>query len=131
MKIRRADDVSALNARCFPGDIVEPADAHWILWDEDRPVGFVSMARLWTGENGAFLSRVGVVPGVRGSRLGRRLIRVGLAWARREGMAFCVTYCLTSNWPSIVNLLACGFEFYEPAYAWVGTEKVHYFYRAL
>lgn len=132
MRLRRTDDISQiliLHAKCFPGDDIEPADAHWILWDEGKAVGFCSGACLQK-ENGSFLSRVGVVQGYQGKGLQRRLVRAYLAWSKKQGHKFSVTYTLFSNWKSIVNLLKCGYTFYAPACNWAG-EGVHYFYREL
>jgi len=77
-----------------------------------------------------YLSRSGVDASARGHGLQRRMIRVRLAWAKRQGAARVITYALFSNHPSIVNLLRCGLQFDTPAQPWVGRD-VHYFARQL
>lgn len=124
------DLVKQLHAQCLPDDDWEDATQHWALWnDAGRACGFCSVYRL-KYERGVYLSRAGVLPGTRGRGLQRRMIQARLRWARTRGLRFAVTYTSLDNYPSIVNLLRCGFVFYDPATPWAGPQ-VHYFMRRL
>lgn len=112
-------------------------DLHWIVYNASgKPVAFASMVILsydnGRGDKGrmAYMTMAGVLPEARGHHLQRRLIRARVQAARREGLDWIITYTLLKNYPSMCNLLACGFEFYEPEDAWVGDD-VHYYRRDL
>lgn len=62
----------------------------------------------------------------RGHNLQRRFLRARVAWARKQGADRVVTYTVLKNYPSLVNLLACGFKFYTPGRKYVGDD-VHYY----
>jgi GNAT superfamily N-acetyltransferase len=80
-------------------------------------------------EPGAFLSSAVVFKGHRGGGLQRRMIRRRLAWARRRGAKYMVTYTIHGNWPSAYNLLRAGFKAYDPQYEYAG--RAWYFQRAV
>lgn len=130
MKLKRSEDwekIKALHTLIFVDDDYEEADAGWILWDQHEcPVGFCT-ARLLTFENGVFLTRAGILPGVRGRNLQRRMIHARERWAREQGREFVITYTSHDNYPSISNLLKAGYRFHSPEDAWAGREEMHYF----
>lgn len=67
-----------------------------------------------------------------GNGLQRRMIQHRLRWAKRQGAIYAVTYTLLHNYPSIVNLLRCGFRFAKEPRGWAGVgNDVHYFEREL
>lgn len=79
-----------------------------------------------------YLSYAVVSPIIRSAGLQRRMIRHRLNWAKRQGAIFATTYTLIHNYPSIANLLKCGFRFSEKPLGWCGvTGDVHYFERQL
>lgn len=59
----------------------------------------------------------------------RRMVHTRLAWARREGAVAAITYVLYENAASLVNLLRCGFRFYQPKSQFAGD--VHYLIKHL
>lgn len=127
--LRRTDDIDEvreLHALAFPADEWVGYDhTFWIARDKDgKPVGFCSA--IFRPERGhVFLSRAGVAVSARSSGLQRRMIRVRVAWARRQGAQRVVTYTLLKNYESFINLLKCRFRFYKPEEPWVGHD-VHY-----
>lgn len=131
MKLRRTNNeelVRALHTLCLPGDAWHEATAMWALWDGPTAIGFCTVHSL-SNENGVFMARSGIFESARGHGLQVRMLRARERWAREAGREFAVTYTAYENHPSIVNLLRCGYQFYEPAEAWAG--EVHYFYKSL
>jgi GNAT superfamily N-acetyltransferase len=86
------------------------------------------MARKLRWENAVFLERAGVLPIAKGLGLQRRMVRVRERWAQEVGASCCLTYAIYSNYPSIINLLRCGYRFYRPQTKW-GADRSHYFRR--
>jgi GNAT superfamily N-acetyltransferase len=103
----------------------------WLAVDQvsKLAVGFASA--VYRPDSGyVYLGSCWVHPGARGHKLQRRFLRARVAWARRKGADRVVTYTVLQNYASMVNLLACGFEFYRPGRKYVGDD-VHYFRRKL
>lgn len=125
------DIVHALHAQAFP-DVALVDDSHtfWLATREDKLVGFCS-AIFYEGRGCVFLSRAAVMKSEWGVGLQRRMIRTRVVWARRlVGCDRVVTYCSPRNYPSMVNLLRCGFKFYEPTDESIepyGVAGAHYF----
>lgn len=135
MHLRREEDwrqVEALHTLIFPDDDWEEADAAWILWDEhESPRGFCTVQALkGCDEATAYMTRAGILPGVRGARLQRRMLRARERWAKEQECRVAITYATYDNWPSIANLLKSGYRFYRPLWNW-GGEGVHYFWKPL
>lgn len=121
--IRRTDDLQAvheLDRLTFPLDKPSLADnkdvAHewWIAEDDGEPVGFVG---LHIGPKGAFIPRVGVAPAARGGGLQKRLCRVAMRYAKRQGVKRVFTYVLAPNVASLRSLLAVGLKPYRTSKA--------------
>lgn len=129
MKIRQTNNIKEIveiMERCVPGDLLElNENIFWIVKDGGESIGFASLKPL-PEENSIFLSLVGILPNARGAGIQRKLIKTRLNWAKRNGYKCAVTYTLMDNYPSISNLIKCGFKFYTPYYEWVGS-KVFYF----
>lgn len=128
--LRQTDDIDSvreLHALALPDDKwVGDDHTFWVAReDAGRPVGFCS-AIFWPHRSAVFLSRAAVTVSARGTGLQRRMIRTRIAWARKQGAHRVVTYTVLKNYESIVNLLKCGFRFYQPETAWAG-DNVHYF----
>lgn len=107
--------VTELHRLCF-GDRCElDGDVHWLVWEEgtEYPVGFCSV-RKSDVKHCAFLARAGLLPQARGQKLQRRLIRVRERWARQQGLKACITYVANDNPASLINLLKCGYDIYDP-----------------
>lgn len=116
VRIRRTDDLQAvheLDRRIFHGDKPSldqgEAIAHewWIAEAGDDPVGFIGLR---IGSAGASIERVGVLPEARGGGLQKRLCRVAMRYARRNGIRRVFTYVMASNIPSLRSLLAVGLK---------------------
>lgn len=87
---------------------------YWIARDAGgRAVGF-SAATYQPATNCVSMDRTGVLPEANGFGLQKKMIRVRLTWARRLGAKCAITYVSQRNYRSMVNLLKCGFRFYEP-----------------
>ncbi len=110
-----------------------PGDDHtfWRLTDGDTDYGMCSA--VYRPEKGyVYLSYGSVDPAFAGAGLQRRLIRHRLRWGRRQGALYAVTYTVRDNYPSMANLLKCGFRFAARPRGWRGVEgDVHYFEREL
>lgn len=111
-----------------------PGDDHtyWqLVDDEGKPQGMTSA--VFRPEKGyVYLSYSMISPFCREKGLQRRLIRHRLRWAKRQGAVYAITYTILHNYPSIMNLLRCGFKFAEHPRGWFGVGyDVHYFERQL
>lgn len=130
--IRRTEDIEEareLFKLAFPLD-AWPGNDHeyWIARDaRDAVVGFCSAIHQ-PQSNTVFLSSAAVIKSARGAGLQRRMIRVRTAWARKIGALSVVTYTVTRNYESMINLLKCGFRFDVPKNA---SNKFHYMYLPL
>lgn len=134
VRLRPTEDletVRELHALAFP-DAPWVGDGHafWLATQGGAAVGFCS-AVFYERLGCVFLSRAAVMNSAAGVGLQRRMIRTRVAWARTLiGCNRVVTYCAPRNYSSLVNLLKCGFRFYEPTKegkdAW-GVAGAHYF----
>lgn len=114
MKIRRTEDLQAiheLDRVTFPDDPPtldrEKTHVWWVAEDDGgNAVAFIGLA---IGDKAA-VTRVGVIKEARGSGLQKRLLRVALMYARRQGFLAVATYVLVTNIPSLRSLVACGFK---------------------
>lgn len=110
-----------------------PGDDHtyWQLTEGTKTVAV--MSAVYRPEKGyVFLSYAITDPLCNHRGLQRRLIRYRLQWAKRQGAIYAVTYTLLHNYPSIANLLKCGFQFAREPRGWVGVgSDVHYFEKQL
>lgn len=110
-----------------------PGDDHtyWALTHENQHFGLTSA--VYRPEKGyVYLSYAIIMPASREKGLQRRLINHRLRWAKKQGAFYAVTYTLLHNYPSISNLLRCGFRFAEAPRGWSGYgEDVHYFEKQL
>jgi GNAT superfamily N-acetyltransferase len=106
-----------------------PGDDHtyWQLLDDTTVVAI--MSAVYRPEKAyVYLSYAIVHPLRAQAGLQRRLIRYRLQWARRQGAIYAVTYTLLHNYPSIMNLVKCGFRFAKTPRGWIGVgSDVHYF----
>ncbi len=79
-----------------------------------------------------FLSRAAVVARYQGFGVQRAMIKARLRWAKREGAPTVVTYTDLHAYPSIINLLRCGFKFTTAAACKFDVGKNwHYFLKLL
>lgn len=120
----------ALWRRGLPDD-VWCGDHHtfWVLRDaKGNAAGFCS-AVILPNEAGCFLSSAVVFTEHRGKGLQRAMIKRRLAWAKRNGAKYALTYTVHGNWASAYNLLRLGFRPYDPAFAWAG--RAWYFEKPL
>lgn len=110
------EDLEQLQRDALPADsLYFPEDATWwIAYHRHHPVAFACLCPSQQGPDGVYLGRCGVLPAFRGFGVQRRLIRLRLAWAKRQGYKWAVSDT-TDNVPSANNLIACGFRLYTPA----------------
>lgn len=122
--LRRTEDVDQVRelhdqvfgSSYWPGDDQE----YWLAFDGHGALAGFCSAKYSREHNTVSLTRAAVVRGARCAGLQRRMIRVRLAWARRIGAVRVVTYCSVKNYPSMTNLLRCGFRFRYAPRAWKG-----------
>lgn len=110
-----------------------PGDDHtyWSLNESEQSVGLTSA--VYRPEKGyVYLSYAIIMPHCEVRGLQRRLIRHRCNWAKRQGAIYVVTYTLLDNYPSMINLLRCGFKFAKHPRGWLGHgPDVHYFEKQL
>lgn len=120
-----------LQLETLPGD--EPIDTNigywWIVYDEDKPIGFCSMKHSAKWADTIYLNRAGIIYKYRGKGLQRRLIRVRERLSRKFGMTWLVsdTY---QNPASTNSLIRCGFQMYSPSYKY-GADGTCYWRKKL
>lgn len=133
-RARSAADMAkmkALHECLLPGTgITEGAD-WWLAFDGSKAVGFCGMRPSVEWSNTAYMCAAGVAESHQGQGLQKRLIKVRLQRAAMLGHDWVITYTLKDNYPSINNLLACGFRSYEPKRLWAGIKGVMYWKRRI
>lgn len=113
-------------------DVVPGEDhTYWLLKDGTRNVGLTSA--VFRPEKGyVFLSYAIIIPDCKVRGLQRKMIQHRLRWAKRQGAFYVVTYTLLQNYPSMINLLRCGFKISDKPRGWCGlSEDVHYYEKQL
>lgn len=99
---------------------------NWVLYDSDNmPVGFCSAYKL-AYENAGFFALSGILPMYRGKGYHKKLIRVRIQWAKRNGYDYAITYTEKNNDKSFENLQDCGFKLYIPENKWVGDDFLYW-----
>lgn len=121
----------ALDALMFPGNPYVNKDAVWWTgYAFGEPCAYAALAPLPKEPGGVFLARAGVLRKARGRGLQRQLIRARLAFAKRHGYEWAITYASYDNTTSANNLIACGFRLYKPHEQW-GIDGSYYFVKTL
>lgn len=123
--------IDQLHKESFPHDANDPLpNTAWVAKDADGELaGFCTVRQSVAFDDTVFLSRSGVMAGAQGNGLQRRMIRTRLRWAKRKGYKHAITYTVWDNYPSMVNLLKCGFRVYQPKEPYAGD--VMYFRKPL
>lgn len=116
-----------LQRACLPHDSLYFPDegVWWLAYHRHTPIAFACAAPSQQTPQGVYLGRCGVTPAARGKGVQRKLIRVRLAWAKRNGYKWAVSDT-TDNVPSANNLIACGFRLYEPAVPYSFARAVYW-----
>ena len=106
-ELRRADNLAA---RSGPYGAKPPSfyGAVWLLTEGGHDIAY-GAAYLDKEAGTVTLATCGGARVARGRGLQRPLIRQVHAWARRHGILIGRTYCSADNWPSLGNLLRCGY----------------------
>lgn len=122
ISIRKTEDIDEareLHKLAFAADPwVGDDHEYWFGTDEENRVVAFASAIYYPDSRSVYLSRCGVLPGSTGQGLQARFIRARLQWARASGAQFVFTYTTAKNYPSICNLLKCGFRFVRPEGDW-------------
>lgn len=131
MRIRPASiaEVAAVDAKIFvvsgPPSDEEFRQSKW--WVAETEAGeLVAYAGVWLkpSKKAAYLTRAGVLPEARGQGLQRRLLRVRERYARAQGAERTYTYVLDTNFPSMTNLIRCGyFPYYSTGDGYIWLQK--------
>lgn len=127
-KVKKINLVALLDAQVFDYEQDSPVALEgvhwWVAFDKETPVAYAGVKI--TSERVAFLCRAGVLPSHRGKGLQAKLIRVRVAWAKRQGVKQVITYTVLDNPASSNNLIRCGFRLYTPEWKWVGNEALYW-----
>lgn len=124
-RIRQTQDrwtAGLMDRVCFPDDETETfegSELWFVVNDEHNPVAYAA-GNVYRPDKALYLNRAGVLPEARGSGLQRRLVRARVAWAKGRGLRMVYTYTVPSNIHSINNLIACGFNAFQPSVPWNG-----------
>ena len=118
---RALNSIVQMHLECFRASELHPDQFSkgywWIAFDGGEPVGFAGITQSVRWGDAGYLCRSGVVEGVRGQGLQKRLIAARLAKARRVGWNWVITD--TRRNPASANsLINCGFKMYQPAVPW-------------
>lgn len=129
--LRRSTDYALLDDldhEMFPIDTPETKVASnilwWVLWDDDRAIGFTGLKLLDSGV--AFLLRSGVVKDYQGRGLQKKMIQVREKAARKLEYETIITYTERHNYASANNLISQGYKLYYPEYVY-GFRTALYF----
>lgn len=115
-----------LQAKCFQNYYIYPLSTAcwWLAFEDEVPVGFAGFCR-GKSTGAAYLCYAGVAESHRGRGLQKRLIRVRVREARRQGYREAVTD--TYNNPASANsLIACGFRSFIPPVPWDGPTSQYW-----
>ena len=97
----------------------------WILYQDDRPIGFCSLRRSAQWGDTGYLCRAGILVKYRGKGLQKRLIRVRERQAKRLKMNWLITD--TYNNPASANsIISCGFKMFTPSKPWGADETCYW-----
>lgn len=122
--------IEPLDSQCFVRDVEPLKLKQSIAWVAVHvPTGEIvgyALGRIVADANLFYLARAGVAWEHRGRGLQKRLIRARITYARKRGMG-CITYTVHFNPKSINSLIACGFKYYEPTWAWGGREMLYWY----
>lgn len=130
IKIKRTNDAVEVKnvVRLLSSENIDSVDYSedilWVVKRGSKSIGMCSLKPL-PAEDSVFFSFSFIDPEHRGKGLQRKLIRARLEWARRHGYACALTYTWENNYPSMSNLIKCGFRFYTPHTKYAG--KAFYF----
>lgn len=105
---------------------LSPSAVWWLVTQNTKVVGACALGREKNDPNTWYLARAAVVPAARGRGLQRKMLRLREHYARARGAKCLVSYTIPTNGPSIRNLLACGYEIYEPRWNWAGEWAVYF-----
>ena len=70
--------------------------------------------------------RAWVKKSYRGKGIQKKLISTRIKAAKEKGCYIAITYTSKDNYPSVNNLIAKGFKFYFPEYAYGGKEMLYW-----
>jgi ribosomal protein S18 acetylase RimI-like enzyme len=88
------------SALCAPGNVA----AAWLADVAGFAVAYVD------ADGVVQLASCGVLPAYRGRGLQRKLVAAHERWGRARGARSARTYTSSDNWPSLANLLRCGYR---------------------
>lgn len=122
-----SEELLTLQKDCLPLDEpLDPASGDWWLaFDQDAPIAFACLKPSASVANAGYLARAGVLPTHRGLGLQKRLIRVRIRRAKKYGWEWLRTDT-RANAPSGNNILACGFQLFDPDAPWAHVDAIYY-----
>ena len=121
--------IKALHDEIFPSDDFDEnveRNAAWLIRNHTAVIGFCMARPLSSDPATLFLSRAGLISKARGKGLQKRMIRVRVAYARKNGFKKVITYVHRDNIQSAVNLEKCRFRLYAPAEDWAGKNFLYF-----
>lgn len=119
------EEARELHSLSFPMDNwVGDDHTFWVARDAGKVVGFCSAIH-WDKRHAVFMSRAAVIKSAQGVGLHKRMIAHRVKWTWEQGIDRVCTYTTLQNYPSLINLLDCGFRFYKPDDLYAG-KRYHY-----
>ncbi len=116
-----------LQKKCLPYD--KPYDTSqgwwWIVYDEDKPVGFAGLVRSSSWSDTGYFCRAGILSSHRGQGIQKILIRMRLRKAKKMGYRWVVTDT-RDNHPSSNSLISCGFRLFTPTNPWAYSDTLYW-----
>jgi GNAT superfamily N-acetyltransferase len=108
-----------LQLEALPGDVpMETEEGQWwIAYEDTNPIGFCGAKRSSRWSDTVYLCRAGVLRAFRGKGIQKKLIRIRVNYARREGFTWMISDTFY-NPASANSLINCGFKMFNPTNPW-------------
>ena len=96
----------------------------WVFLDNKDKIG-AYCGSIYT-EGICIFVRAWVKKSYRGKGIQKKMISTRIKAAKDKGSYIVITYITKNNYPSVNNLIAKGFKFYFPEYAYGGKEMLYW-----
>ena len=122
--------LAKLQKTCLPQDT--PYDVSegwwWIGYYNGTPVAFAGLVKSSQWHGTGYLCRAGVLRVCQGKGIQKRLIKLRMRFAKKQGFTHVVTD--TRDNPASANsLISCGMKMYDPRSPWAYKESCYWIKR--
>ena len=96
----------------------------WIMRNKRNEI--VAYCGTAYSEGIAIFLRAWVIKSKRGKGLQKHMIKLRLNAAKQRKCRVAITYTMKWNYPSMNNLIGCGFKIYGPSWEYGGKEMIYF-----